>query len=76
MAYAVVINLDYENHSPEVCKELWGTIRERMCAAGFHCDGRTFTINLPEEQAAARARETMERLEEHLDYHRKHIYRY
>lgn len=76
MAYAIVINLDYENHPPEICSELWNVIKLGMLQAGFASDGRRFTINLPEHQACTLARQVIDDLEDHLEYHRKHLYRF
>lgn len=76
MAYAIVINLDYENHPPEACRFLWNEIRDRMIEAGFRIDGRTFLINRPPGEACVLARQVVEGLEEHLDYHRKHLHKY
>ena len=76
MAYAIVINLDYENHPPEICSELWNVIKFGMLQAGFKTDGRRFTINLPEHQACALARGVIDDIEDHLEYHRKHLYRF
>jgi len=76
MAYAIVINLDHQKHSNEVCKILWNEIKEAMVAAGFHTEERTFFINLPEKEACQRARDAMDSLESHLEYHRKHLHKY
>ncbi len=76
MAYAIVINLDYENHPPEICSELWNVIKLGMLQAGFICDGRRFTINIPEHQACMKARGVIDDIEDHLEYHRKHLYRF
>ena len=74
MAYAIVINLDYDNHPPEICSELWNVIKLGMLQAGFQCQGRTFTTNLTEKQACERAQRVIDDLEEHLEYHSKHLY--
>lgn len=76
MCYAIVINLDHANHTDEVCLEIWESIKDGMIKAGFHLMGRNFSINLPESEAAKLARETIEGLEEHLEFHQKHIYSY
>ena len=76
MAYAVVINLDYENHPPEICSELWNVIKLGMLQAGFTCDGRRFTLNRPEHQVCSLARQVIDNIEDHLEYHRKHLYRF
>lgn len=76
MSYAIVINLDYENHPKEICSELWNVIKLGMLQAGFKCDGRRFIINLPEHQACHKARNVIDEIEDHLEYHRKHLYRF
>jgi hypothetical protein len=76
MSYAIVINLDYDDYPEEVCAELWDIIEARMLAAGFQRDGRTFFSTLPGDEARALAQRTIEDIEDHLDFHRKHIYRY
>lgn len=62
MAYAVVINLDYEHNRQDECTRVWELIKNGMIEAGFRRDGRTFTINLPEDKAQAVARGTIEDL--------------
>jgi len=74
--YAIVINLDYESHPPEICSELWNVIKFGMLQAGFVCDGRRFIINMPEYQACEIARRVIDDIEDHLEYHRKHLYRF
>lgn len=76
MAYAIVINLDYENQPSELCSELWNVIKLGMLQAGFCCDGRRFITNLTERQACDRARQVIDDIEGHLEYHRKHLYRF
>lgn len=76
MPYAIVINLDYENHPPELCSELWNVIKLGMLQAGFSCNGRRFICNLSERQACTRARQVIGDIEGHLGYHRKHLYRF
>jgi hypothetical protein len=76
MAYAIVINLDYEAHAAEICRDLWSEIRQKMLEAGFRLDGRTFVINLPEVQACELARQVIDSIEGHLEYHRKHMHKY
>lgn len=76
MYYAIVINLDYDTHSAESCKELWNVIRDHMLASGFRCDGRTFTIEAREEEATNLARKVIDDIESHMDYHNKRIFLY
>ena len=47
-----------------------------MLEAGFLRDGRTFTTHLGEKAACELARSVIEGIEGHLEYHRKHVYRY
>lgn len=76
MPYAIVINLDYENHPPELCSELWNVIKFGMLKAGFTTDGRRFITNLTERQACDKACRVIDDIEDHLEYHRKHLYRF
>lgn len=76
MTYAVVINMDYENNPSEVCGALWEQIKRRMLAAGFICDGRTFTTSLPEKAAARLARKVIADLEDQMEHHDQEVYRY
>jgi hypothetical protein len=55
---------------------VWQDIRHGMEAAGFTRDGRSFTIQLPEAQACALAREVIETLAKQSEYHAHHIYAY
>jgi hypothetical protein len=76
MAYTVIINIDHANHSFQFCEELWARIADAMTVAGFHHDGRSFSINLPENEARQLARDTMEQLNHELEHHQHHIHRY
>ncbi len=76
MSYAVVINLDYENNSEEACQEIWDVIKERMLHAGFRLDNRVFIINREDKAASDLARSVIEGLEAHLDFDKKHVFRY
>lgn len=76
MTYAVVINMDYENNPPQACGELWEQIKQRMLAAGFIRDGRTFTTSLSEKEAARLARRVIADLEEELEHRDQEIFRY
>ncbi len=76
MPYGIVINLDYEEHPQEICRFLWYEIKERMLSAGFRMDGRTFVINLGEQEACELARKTIDSIEDHLEYHHKHLPKY
>ena len=47
-----------------------------MMEAGFHCDGRTFTICRNEDEASQLARDVIENIEQHKDYYDKRIFLY
>ena len=76
MTYAIVINLDYDSHTDKTCHDVWNHIKGALLSAGFHCDGRTFSINLDEQAAIALARQTFSDLEDKLAYKRQHLYGY
>lgn len=76
MPYAIVINLDYKDHPPELCAELWNVIKLGMLQAGFVCEGRRFISALTERQACEKARRVIGDIEDHLEYHRNHLYRF
>lgn len=76
MSYAIVINLDYENNSEELCQEIWEAIKARMLTAGFRLDNRVFMTKLPQKEACDLARSVLEGLEAHLEFHRKHVFRF
>lgn len=76
MSYAVVVNLDYENNSEEVCQEIWDNIKKAMLGAGFRLDNRVFIINRDNKEACELARGVIEGMEAHLDFNEKHVFRY
>lgn len=76
MGYAIVINLDYENNTKEVCQEIWDVIKLGMLEAGFRLDSRVFVINREPKEAAKLARGVIEGIESHLDFDKKHVFRY
>lgn len=76
MSYAIVVNLDYENNLDEVCQEIWDAIKKAMLAAGFRLDNRVFIINREDKEACELARRVIEGLEAHLDFDKKHVFRY
>jgi hypothetical protein len=76
MRYAIVINLDYVTQPVESCNLLWQEITEQMVKAGFRSEGRIFTIDLPCEQACDLARQVIEGMEEHQEFHNKRIYNF
>lgn len=65
MRYDIIINLDYENHSPEQLRGLFSEIQQGMQEAGFVMDGRRFTIDIPATEAQSLARNTIDSLEQH-----------
>jgi len=67
MRFAILINLDYQNYSYELCRFLWNEIRVKMVNAGFLLDGRIFTIGRPPIEASARAREVIESMNEDME---------
>lgn len=76
MSCAIVINLDYENNSEQVCQEIWDAIKQRMLEAGFRLDNRVFMINREKHETASLARGVIEGMESHLDFDQKQIYLY
>jgi hypothetical protein len=76
MSYAIVINLDYESNSEDACQEIWDVIKQRMLDAGFRLDNRVFIINREHKEACDLARAVIEGMEAHLDFDKKHIFRY
>ena len=74
--HVIVINLDYEFNQEEVCSQLWNKINEAMIGAGFRPQGRSFFINLPENEANALAREIMDDLDQKHDFEKDNIYAY
>lgn len=76
MSCAIVINLDYENNSEEVCQEIWDGIKLKMLEAGFRLDNRVFIINRGQKESCELARGVIEGIESHLDFDKKHVFRY
>lgn len=76
MRYAIVINLDYANNSETSCQAIWKEIKTSMINHGFICDGRIFTIDTVKNQAYELAREAIDSIESHMDYHEKRIFMY
>ena len=60
MRYGIMINLDYDAHEYNVCREIWLAIRNAMVESGFRIEGRLFTIDMPVEGASALARTIMD----------------
>ena len=76
MSYAIVINLDYDNNLDNECQEIWDVIKQRMLDAGFSLDNRVFIINREHKDACNMARGVIEGMEAHLDFDKKHVFRY
>lgn len=76
MSYAIVINLDYENNSEQICQEIWDVIKDRMLSAGFRLDNRVFIISRDDKEASDLARSVIEGMEAHLEFDKKHVFRY
>ena len=76
MSCAIVINLDYDNHTEEVCQEVWDVIKANMLEAGFRLDNRVFIINRDQKVTCDLARHVIEGIEEHLDFDKKHVFGY
>ncbi|MDH5602130.1 MAG: hypothetical protein OEY78_12605 [Gammaproteobacteria bacterium] len=76
MSCAVVINLDYENNSEEVCQEIWDAIKKNMIQAGFRLDNRVFITNREKEEACTLARSVIENMEAHLEFDQKKLFLY
>ena len=76
MSCAVVINLDYENNSEEICQEIWDAIKKRMIEAGFRLDNRVFITNREKEEACTSARSVIEDMESHLEFDKKKLFLY
>lgn len=76
MSYAIVINLDYENNSEQICQEIWDVIKARMLLAGFRLDNRVFISSREDKEASELARSVIEGMEEHLEFDKKHIFRF
>ena len=74
MRYAIVINLDYASHPEQSCRDVWQEIRNRMQLAGFRCDGRIFSIETNEEEACGLARNVIDEIESHMDFHEVFLY--
>lgn len=74
--HVIVINLDYEFNSEAVCAQLWKKINEAIIAAGFRSQERSFYINLPENEANALARKTIDEIDKQQKINGKEIYYY
>ncbi len=76
MSCAIVINLDYDNHSEKACQEVWDAIKAKMLEAGFRLDNRVFIIKRDQKETCELARSVIEGMEEHLEFDKKHVFGY
>ncbi len=76
MRYGIIINLDYENHSYDICHILWTALRDGLLEVGFRQEGRIFTIDMPGEKACDLAKHVVDRVEERLIGLDDHIHDY
>lgn len=76
MRSAVVINFDIHHVNHDVTGLLQRNVTRLMVDAGFRCEGRFFTINLPVEQASARARSVIDSIDPNQDDLNKTVFRY
>lgn len=79
--HVIVINMDYEFNPEEVCSHLWNKINDAMIEAGFRPQGRSFFINLPEEEANSLARNVMDEVDrdevdQNAEFEKPDIYAY
>lgn len=66
MKSAVIINLDYEHHSVQVCRRVWDEIVLGMEDAGFSRHYRIFLADMDGETATAKAKQVVADAEEAL----------
>ncbi|MCK6404617.1 MAG: hypothetical protein L6Q60_01235 [Rhodocyclaceae bacterium] len=66
MNSAVIINLDYERHSVQICRRVWDEIAQGMTEAGFSRHHRLFLAEMDRETACTRAKGVVNRVEELL----------
>ena len=66
MKSAVIINLDYEHHSVQVCRAVWDEIVLRMESAGFSRHYRVFLADMDGETATAKAKQVVAEVEDVL----------
>jgi len=76
MRYDIIINLDYASYRHEELHPLFQLLQRSMQEAGFVMDGRRFTIDLPPEQAQARARDVIDTLEQQYQQQGRTLYPY
>ncbi len=66
MRYGIMINLDYDTHPYEECRDIWLDIRNAMVEGGFRIEGRLFTIEMPVEDAGKLACSIMEEVNKNV----------
>jgi len=66
MKSAVIINLDYERYSVDVCRRIWEEISRRMDEAGFHRHFRLFLAEMDRETATGLAKSVVAAVETEL----------
>jgi hypothetical protein len=64
MNSAVIINLDYEQHSSVNCQRIWKEIESRMLQAGFVKNNRLFLTTLDRDTAGKQAKAVVAEVEE------------
>jgi hypothetical protein len=63
MNSAVIINLDYEQHSSTNCRRIWAEIESRMLQAGFVKNNRLFLTTLDRDTACKQAKSVVAEVE-------------
>jgi len=76
MFYTIELALDYDSHPYHEVNAIWHELHKAFLLAGFHADGRRFTINLSPQQARRLARRTMDQQACRLGREGKSLYRY
>jgi hypothetical protein len=76
MSWGIMISLDYEHHPVQQTREIWHYIRRAMTEAGFLLQGRLFISHCDREQALQMARDAIESIEAHQEFHNRRLFRY
>ncbi len=66
MKSAIIINLDYERHSAEICRRVLDEIVRGMETAGFTRHFRLFIADMAREEACAEAKRVVAEAEDFL----------
>lgn len=66
MKSAILINLDYERHSVQTCRQVWDGIAAGMQQAGFSRHFRLFLADMDREAACAAAKDVVTQVEDAL----------